>query len=219
MSTAADPSLLVLWWPIAGAFVVSIITIGLAFAMGKKHLSAPVSAGPAWSSSDSWATNISVLGGIIGTAAGATGGLQQYLPKDSTSGFVALTLLFGGAASLAPIVYAAFAKSTGIASGGGVVSTVGTVAGLCIAAIVTLFAAQGELFLGIELARHSTTLTLGEVAFIIPLALGAIIVCVYSYRSISQLITYVPPQTEPAAGDSVKSPSLLSLSTKASATL
>ncbi|HWF82081.1 MAG TPA: hypothetical protein VN695_15975 [Streptosporangiaceae bacterium] len=178
-----------------------------------------VSAGPAWSGRDSWATNISVLGGIIGTAAGASGGLQQYLPKGSTGGFVSLTLLFGGAAALAPIVYAAFAKSEGLAEGGGVVSTQGTIAGLCMAAISSLFAALGEIFLGMELARHSSTSTSGEAAFIIPLAVGAMIVCIYSFRSIKRLLTYSPSDKTLEAGRKATPPSLLSQSDKASATL
>jgi hypothetical protein len=229
---AVEPSLLVLWWPVVAGGAASFLIIVVVYAIsgrkstddrtspdGRKSLRDPVTAGPAWSSNDSWATNISILGGIIGTAAGTSGGLQQYLPKGSTGGFVALTLLFGGAAALAPIVYAAFAKSKGIASDGGVVLTQGTVAGLCMAAIMTLFAALGEIFLGMELARHSAASIFGKAAFIIPLAFAAIIVGVYSSRSMSKLITYAPPETKPIAGTSVESPSLLSPSTRASATL
>jgi hypothetical protein len=178
-----------------------------------------VNAPAAWSPTDSWTTNITAIGSVLGTAAGTTSALQAYVPN--TGAFVAVSLLFGGAAVLAPVIYAALATSTGITDPGGTVSqALGTVGGLLLAAIFTLFGFFGEIFVTLDVAIHAVGGFLGPAAFWVSLGMAAFLVAIYAYRSLINMIVYAPEPTGEGQA-AVRAPALsrLSSSRKASATL
>ncbi|WP_329214688.1 hypothetical protein OG257_36635 [Streptomyces sp. NBC_00683] len=60
-----------------------------------------------WSPKDSWVTNITALGAILGVVLTATGVLQKWLPGISVGHFLTLNLLFAGLILFAPVVYSA----------------------------------------------------------------------------------------------------------------
>jgi hypothetical protein len=192
------------------------------------RLGGEVNAPNAWSPQGSWTTNITAVGAILGTVAGTTGGLQQYVPNSGA--FVAVSLLFGGAAVLAPIIYAALATSKGIQTPpDGVVSgALGTVAGLLLAAVFTLFGFLGELFATITVAIRAVSGQSGPEVFVwVSLLLAALLVLIYAYRSLKDMILFPlppaqapqqPPPEQPAPAR-IRPLSRLSSSPKASATL
>ena len=152
------------------------------------RLLAEVNASDAWSPQGSWTTNITAIGAVLGTVAGTTSALQSYIPNSGA--FVAVSLVFGGAAVLAPVIYAALATSIGISDPGGEVSgALGTVGGLLLAAIFTLFGFFGEIFITLEVAIHAVSGQQGPEAFFwASILLAALLVAIYSYRSLKDMI-------------------------------
>jgi|ERR1022692_3550561 hypothetical protein len=102
-----------------------------------------VHAGAAWSAGDSWATNVSVVGAVLGLITTASTTLAPLIPKASDASVGGLAIFFGGAAAAAPIVYAALAKRPG--ADGANAGAVGSRLGLFLAGAATLFAILGEL--------------------------------------------------------------------------
>jgi len=123
-----------------------------------------VNASDAWSPQGSWTTNVTAVGAVLGTVAGTTSVLQPYIPNSGA--FIAISLVFGGAAVLSPVIYAALATSVGITDPGGEVSgALGTVGGLLLAATFTLFGFFGEIFVTLEVAIHAVSGQQGAEAF------------------------------------------------------
>ncbi|WP_225802725.1 hypothetical protein [Streptomyces sp. NK15101] len=60
-----------------------------------------------WAAKDSWVTNITALGALLGTLLAATGVIQEWLPGISLSHFLTMNLLFGGLILIAPVAYSA----------------------------------------------------------------------------------------------------------------
>ena len=73
-------------------------------------LSKTVQTGSSWSFKDSWLTNVSLLGAVLGTVLASTGFLPGVVPGISTAGFTGLSVLFGGFVIAAPLVYSAASK-------------------------------------------------------------------------------------------------------------
>jgi hypothetical protein len=191
-----------------------------------RRLLAEVNASDAWSPQGSWTTNITAIGAVLGTVAGTTSALQSYIPNSGA--FVAVSLVFGGAAVLAPVIYAALATSVGINDPGGEVSgALGTVGGLLVAAIFTLFGFFGELFVTLEVAIHAVSGQQGPEAFFwASIVLTALLVAIYAYRSLKDMILFPVTTEAPPAGagpaqaaQRSRPLSRLSSSRKASATL
>ena len=116
-----------------------------------------------------------------------------------------ISICFGGAAAVAPIVYAALAKTPGVA--GAEAGAIGSRLGLSLAAVITLFAIFGELAtIGTLTSKVPGKGTLLTVAVVI----AWLAVVVYSVRS---LLLMANGQHSSSTG------SLLSQPGKSSATL
>src|SRR5438874_1354013 len=63
-----------------------------------------------WSFSDSWASNLTALGALLGTILAASGVIPKGASPLSTRGLAGLSLLFGFLVLLAPVLYSAFAR-------------------------------------------------------------------------------------------------------------
>lgn len=221
-----------LWPPVILALITALVLAATVFATAPStnvptgppgwrrwlgHLRYEVNAPKAWSVDDSWTTNISAIGAVLGAVAGTQGPLQPYIPN--TGAFVAVSLLFGGSAVLAPIVYAALATSVGISDpGGGVSGALGTVGGLLLAAIFTLFAVFGEIYATLDIAIHDANQPLAQVAFWAGFVVAAILMALYAYRTLRGIILYPIPAPAAHTARSI-APSKLSPSRNASATL
>ncbi|MFI8421187.1 hypothetical protein [Streptomyces sp. NPDC085479] len=100
-----------------------------------------------WTAKDSWVTNITALGALLGAILAATGVLQEWLPGISLARFLTMNLLFGGLILLAPVVYSAsctYALHTD-SDGGRKLRATGHGWGIVASAFVTLFGVFGQL--------------------------------------------------------------------------
>lgn len=139
-----------------------------------------------WSFKDSWATNITAIGGAVGVVTGSTNPLQGLAPSLPTYPFVILGLLFGGTVALAPLIYAALARDPS-PEGNNVVH--GSVGGLLLSSTVTLFATFGELA-AIAVFIDASTVTTGERWLLIgALSAAAFFIALYAVRSFRSLVT------------------------------
>jgi hypothetical protein len=148
---------------------------------------------PTWDFSKSWASNVTVVGAILGTVLSA-----KVLPATtvvvSPSGYTALSLLFGALVVVAPLLFVATRK--GRADAKGPVYT-GYGWAFLVASSVTLWGVIGQLTtVGLVLyeAEHSTALARGAV---IPvwcvIGLALLLVVVYGQKSIRLTLTPPPP--------------------------
>ncbi len=149
--------------------------------------------GPSWDFSKSWASNVTVVGAILGTVLSA-----KVLPANPTvvaspNGYTALSLLFGALVVLAPLVFVALRS-------GNPSTTNQTVEGrgwtFLLATAVSLWGVVGELVtVGLVLyeAQNGGTLPLGAVT---PMwcVIGAalVLVGVYGFRSVRATPAHLP---------------------------
>jgi hypothetical protein len=202
--TAAAQPTLRLWIPLVAAAgtaaVIAVAAARIAYRDWAKKSREPrlanwlrlgVDAGPAWTLSDSWVTNIAGTGSIVGAIAAAFGSLQAALSAADSVGIVILFLVFGGAAALSPVVYAATAKQESEE----VAQMTGTTWGFLLAGAVTLLAVMGELatigLVGWDVTGSGPTRTM----LVVFLALAALVTAVYSVRS---LVLFATPAPAPA---------------------
>ncbi|HEY5266179.1 MAG TPA: hypothetical protein VIJ40_05135 [Acidimicrobiales bacterium] len=159
----------------------------------------PIYTSAAWNIKDSWATNLTVVGAVLGTVTSST----TFFPTPAASAstnfassphdtFMALAIFFGGAAALSPLIYATFAKKPDYKYPGQVE---GSVIGLLVASMVTLFATVGELA-AVTMIIAVSTATVGErVILIAALFVAAVFMAVYAIRSFWALAQADPPST------------------------
>jgi hypothetical protein len=143
---------------------------------------------PQWDFSTSWASNLTVLGAILGTVLSA-----NILPAGtvviSPEGYTALSLLFGILVVVAPFLYTALRK--GEPSSEGPVFT-GRNWAFLVASGVTIWAVNGEIgTVGLILyeAQHGKALALGAVVPILgALGVALILSWWYSVQTITLLL-------------------------------
>jgi len=141
-------------------------------------------AGDAWTPTDSWLTNVSVIGGVFGGAWMTLGASPlALLPSDPvTRGAMGiLFLIFAAAAGLAPIVYAAFGASSATN-----LPVTGTVFGYLLAAAATIFSFTGQLaalwVYVLAYANGAAPLQQAKTWLLVLLALAGAIVAFYVIR-------------------------------------
>jgi hypothetical protein len=145
------------WYPVyeglatAALYVAAMLLVVGLLRKDKKGesggLGATVATGPSWSFSDSWLTNVSAVGAILGTVLAATGFLSTALPGVPTGRFVGLSLVFGGFTVMAPVIYSAagtwkWSKQDGSPD---TLVPVGRIWGVILAAGATVAGVIGEL--------------------------------------------------------------------------
>ena len=96
-------------WVLLQAFALSllialIMTLGLRSRREMQDGDHKLKPGPTWTFKDSWASNATVFGAILGTVLGSTGFLAEVLPGLSTAMFVGFSLLYGFLIGLAPVM-------------------------------------------------------------------------------------------------------------------
>jgi hypothetical protein len=214
-SGTSDPVLPTNLWvaPLAGG-VVALVAVLVATALsGSLHASGwrtPVLSASAWDFQDSWVTNLTALGGTLTAVFSATA-LGSFFHNTNTDGFTVVSLLFGGATIMGPLVYGAFScKPTSSTS-----QPTGTRAGAVLASVVTLFAVFGLLANVGQLISYTIATSTEKVLVYVALGGSALVVAIYAVRSIDAMVNQ-PRSTTPGQ---VSAPSLLSPVTHVSGTL
>lgn len=139
-----------------------------------------------WSFSESWASNITAVGAVLGTVLAAGDFIDDSLSGLSLTGFVGLSLLFGFVALFAPMIFSAFFRN-GKA----------TYVGLILSAYVTCFALVGQLStLAIMLHRGGTPQAWGMSLMV----LAWVVVGFYLWRSIYDLVVPDPGEASKISG-------------------
>jgi hypothetical protein len=118
------------------ALIVFLVWLSL---RGRPH---QITEGPTWSFRDSWATNLTALGGTLATVLAASGFFSDVVPGLSTGTFVGFNLFYVALALLAPLVFQAFYYKGNP-----------TYWGLLIAGWVVLVAVMGELATAVVLVN------------------------------------------------------------------
>lgn len=153
----------------------------------------------AWDFKDSWVTNLTALGTVltaIFTQSSATDFLVNSPDKD---GFTVMSLLFGGAAVMAPIIYGTFPPLE-CKGGIGDAPPTGSRQGLLLATMATLFATFGLLSnIGLFVSDTRSTFT-EQVLIYIGLGVSAIIVALYAIRSTTAMVSGRSLVTDNPAG-------------------
>lgn len=200
--SSAGPRGISLWIPptAGGLAAVFITIIGGCFAFWKSNyrqrqdqgpgllrrvwrwLGSTLNAGPAWSPTDSWATNVASAGGVLSAVVSVIGSTSfgSALTPDAIIGTVVLFLIFSGTAAFGPLTYGAFAQSPNPAIG----STLGYVWGFLAAAVVTMLAVMGELATLAMLVWQASNSQAGKSVLVMFLGIGALLAATYSIKSI-----------------------------------
>lgn len=137
-----------------------------------------------WSFSQSWASNLTALGAVLGTVLGASGYITEAFANYSVSQFVGLNLLFGGLALLAPVVYLGTRR---IKVEGDSKVIYGTYGGLLAASFLTCWAVMSELVTILTLLVAATLSKFALIGFGLLFALAFFSILIYVYNSIGSL--------------------------------
>lgn len=151
---------------------------------------------PQWEFSKSWASNLTVVGAVLGTVLSA-----KVLPKRTVvvtpDGYTALSLLFGILVVIAPFLYTAFRKGKRTPTGPEYEGRNGV---FLVASAVTIWAVCGEIgTIGLVLyeAQHGKALALGAVIpMLVALGAALVLTCVYAIQSIRLLLECEAPEAE-----------------------
>jgi hypothetical protein len=214
---SSSQAALSLWIPPVAGVATALLVAGLAGYLARRQsgqafrawIRSGVNAGPAWTLSDSWVTNIAGAGAFLGTVANSLGISQSTVSSSAAAGVTILFIMFGGAAAVAPVVYAATAKQEAQELS----QLVGSLWGFLLAGAVTLLAVMGEIATIALLVWQVSDSGAERIVLVILLSIGSILVAAYSVRA---LILFGSPTSEPAPPPGRKS---LLGSTNTSATL
>lgn len=186
---------------VAAAGVVIVTWLAAMIKTGwKAQPLAAIDAGTAWSSSDSWVTNVAAVTSLLTATWTQLGtGSPPLVPSQAGPAIWILFISFAAAAGLAPVIYASCTKHDNIDES----KSQGTVAGYLLAAFATLFAVGGEMtalgmFVAEAMPAGPTRGLLISFIFV-----GAAFVALYSFRTTYTVLT----------GDIVKDPATLTAGT------
>lgn len=137
-----------------------------------------------WSFSESWASNITALGAVLGTVLGATGYITEAFANYSVGQFVGLNLLFGALVLLAPVVYLALRRAR---REGDEEVIYGTYGGLLAASFLTSWAVMGELATVLTLLGAANLRLEAVAGFFLLFVLAFFSIVAYVYQHIKWL--------------------------------
>jgi hypothetical protein len=168
--------------PIIGVVMALVVVAVVGYRKRKIWNTCRVTATSAWDASDSWVTNTAGVGSAVAAIA-ASGSISSFVTKVNADAFVLLSLLFGGCAAIAPVVYGVFSKRL---AGSG---PEGTKWSVILASIATLTSAFG-LFVTVAWIVYCSVIKDSGARLVLYLALGlgAILIAVYSVRAIDGLL-------------------------------
>ncbi|MFE7549535.1 hypothetical protein [Streptomyces gardneri] len=159
---------------------------------------APLDIDSPWSVKDSWLTNITALGAVVGTILSTTGFLTDWLPGVDLGRFLGMNLLFGGLILFAPIIYSAscyWGWPEQKDEKGKVTRSFKPVAhgwGLVVAAYATLFGVFGQLATIVVLVVSAAADQWTKWALYVLVAVAAFFVGLYSLRFVRGALAAPP---------------------------
>lgn len=177
----------------AGGFALLFLILALAFQAERTdrvNLLAPVYAAASWSFKDSWATNITVVGAVLGTFLSASGSVTSLFPGVPLYRFSLANVAVGALVVIVPLVVAlcsALTKQSAAPkpqSGDAVVASFGAV---LLGGTLTMFGVGAELTLFGILADVSGATSGWTAVFLAALALAALIVLAYALLATNKL--------------------------------
>jgi hypothetical protein len=145
----------------------------------------PIYAAGSWSAKDSWATNITALGGAVGSIAAAAGATSSIFPGVPLDRFAVLLALFSGVTVMAPLVLGMCLPRSDAAE---LVRANGF--SLLVAAAVTLIGVGGEIgTIGSLIWLSSATRLVRECLLLLPAAVFAVVAW-YACRTTIELVAH-----------------------------
>ncbi|MER6099918.1 hypothetical protein ABT154_29485 [Streptomyces sp. NPDC001728] len=150
-----------------------------------------------WAAKDSWVTNITALGALLGTFLAATGVIQEWLPGISLSRFLTMNLLFGGLILIAPVVYSASCTYPLEADSGDPrrLKPTGHGWGIVASAFVTVFGVFGQLSMILAMSIASTAELSAKWLVSVALVLSAAAVGLYAVLFVRGTLAASAPRT------------------------
>jgi hypothetical protein len=179
----------------AGGFALLFLLLALALEAGRndgRHvaLSAPVYASASWTFKDSWATNITAVGALVGTFLAASSSVASMFPGVPLYRFSIANATCGAIVIVVPLIVAVCGALTPTdpvlkpPTGNVVVSSLGAV---LVGATLTMFAVGAELTLFGILIDVSAATGGWTVAFLILVAVAALVVLTYALLTTQRL--------------------------------
>lgn len=167
---------------------LSLVVIGWLLCGGPQAALTKSVGGPSWDISKSWGSNVTVVGAVVNTVLAA-----KVLPTKtvliSSSGYTALSLLFGALIVVAPLVFTALRKSPVSATGSDVE---GWGVSFMLSTWMTLWGVVGELVTAglvlYEAERGNTIPAGGVVPMWCVIGLALVLVGTYGFRTVRATI-------------------------------
>jgi len=178
-----------------GGFALLFLILALALEADRNDgrrvaLSAPIYASASWTFKDSWATNITATGAVVGTFLAASSSVASMFPGVPLYRFSIANATCGAIVVVVPLLVAVWSALIGTdpavqpPSGQAVVASLGAV---LVGGTLTMFAVGAELTLYGTLIDVSAATGGWVVTFLILLALAALIVLVYALLTTHKL--------------------------------
>lgn len=141
-----------------------------------------------WSFKDSWATNITAVGALLGTILSAVGSASTIVPGIQTDRFAVLSAAWGGLVVIAPLLIAFHGRRTdGMPANG--TAVIARTSMMVAAALLTLTAVGGELTtVGVLLHFLTASGTQRELGYAVLIA-AAVLVSLYAAVTTKTLIS------------------------------
>jgi hypothetical protein len=178
----------------AGAFALLFLILALASEADRTarriNFSAPVYAAASWTFKDSWATNITVVGAVLGTFIAASGSVTSLFPGVPLYRFSLANVACGALVIVVPLVVAVCSALTKQnpdvkpQQGDAIVASFGSV---LVGGTLTMFGVGAELTLFGILADASGATSGWIAVFLIALALAAVVVLAYALLTTHKL--------------------------------
>jgi hypothetical protein len=168
--------------PVGGGGLLALSFVGWALRSGERR-KGTIEASASWTFSDSWATNITAVGALLGTALTAAGAVSQFLPGLSLDWFTVLNVVWGGLVVLSPLIIGAVNTGAGNADRG---VKIGRLVYLA-ASFVTLLGVGGELGTIASLVNLSNGDLFVRILMLVGLGSVALLVFFYSTNTTKSL--------------------------------
>jgi hypothetical protein len=179
----------------AGALLAAIFLVSVLWFTRATELDGGlVRAGSSWNFKDSWATNITAGGAIVGTFLTGAGSSSTLLLGIQTSSFALLLATWGGVTVMAPLVLTLGRLKVGNSSGSSTEFTTVKKGLLLTAASLTLVGVGAELATAGVIVHYATTNMAGRLAPWIALIAVSVVILNYSIRTTQALIKSNPDQ-------------------------
>jgi hypothetical protein len=200
-SGSKAPQIPSLWWvPLIAAVATAVGTVLACVAWSGLHGSwkgGLVLATSAWDSSDSWVTNLAAVGSAL-TALITSSSISTFITGVRTAWFAVVSLMLGGSAVMAPVVFGLFAKTPSTVSH----TPVGTRTGLVLASVVSLTAAFGLMAVIGQVMSYSIESATQKSFTYGGLAVAGLLMALYSVRSFAALVAAPHQARDARAGGS-----------------